>query len=350
MFSAVAARAQGVSWSGDLRLRAQNEADGSNAQRTSQRYRLRLDVKADIQSDLKAEIRLATSRSNNSMNQTMGDSSDPGMARRFDGLDLAFMEWSPVPALKIDLGRFPQLHERPGGSQILLDDDLALEGLAFATTLPLGDSVKGWANAGSTIVRENYDSYYTEDLTDCMINWAQAGATFETSALTLKTGFGFMNYTSLKGSKFSDVMAGGSARGNSENPVGIYSEDYVPREAFVDVKVPVGSYDVRGFAELITNGETAQPHEASWIGAGVSTKSWSVQVAHAEMNSDAVPAIFTDSDYAGQETDNRGWIFKSQWKFAKGLTASWTQVWAEKGFRTIQRDFQRTNLDLTASF
>lgn len=344
--------AQTPSWSGDLRLRGQNEQDGPDAQRTSQKLRLRVDFKVDVDPHLKTEIRLATGQANNSTNQTLGDSSDPGMARRFQGLDLAYAEWAPVSFLTFDLGRFPQLHQRPGGSQILLDGDIALEGLGVALTVPKGDDWKGFANAGSAWVRENYDGYYSENLTDCMINWMQMGVAFENSSFAIKIGAGFMNFTALQGMKFSEVVTGGSPRGNSVNLAdGSYTENYVPRELFADSKIPLGAFDLRAFIEHVSNEESNQPHKAWWRGVGLSGKSWSAQVAYAEVDGDAVPAAFTDSDFAGQATDSRGWVISGQWKFAKGLALTLTQFEDRKQLRTVfAKNYERTHIDLTASF
>ncbi len=337
-------------WKTDLRLRTQQETTAPADSRLSEKLRARIDVKVDVESDLKAEFRLATTKTNNSGNQTLGDNKDPGFTRRDFGLDLAFGEWKPLPFFKAVVGRIPQVHFRPGDSQILLDVDLALEGAALVMDHSYDEHISIFANGGSTLLRENYDTYYSEKLTDNMINWGQAGLAFKTQDSVTTVGGGFFNYTALQDMKFSDVSTGGSARGNSEGNPGIYKNSYVPRQYFLETKIKWNAYQIGAFAERIVNGETTDPNQASWTGFSVVKDKWKMQLAYAYIASDAVPGIFTDSDFAGNTTNSSGYVFTASLKLKKFFTLGLTQYLNKKKFGLDDAQYSRTHLDIAFEF
>jgi hypothetical protein len=203
------------------------EKKGDQQVRFMDRLRARFGVAVQIQEDLKVEMRVATAKGGRSSNQTLGDSSEPGSRRRYVGLDLAYAKYDPFSILNLYLGRFPQVQFAPGGSELILDDDLALEGAAFFSEYSFYPSLFIFADGGSTYIRENYDTYYSEDLSDNMINFGQLGLKWTEERRQVALGTGFFNFTSVQGKNFSDLATGGKSYGNSESPTGVVAYPYL---------------------------------------------------------------------------------------------------------------------------
>ncbi len=339
-----------MKWYGDIRLREQIEKDGDNEARSSTRIRVRFGVGIQMQRDLKAEIRLASARSNRSTNQSLGDSSEPGSRRRFIGLDLAYAEWSPLPFGRLYAGRFPQAHFRPGDSQILLDDDLTLEGGALTVEHEFLPAWRVFGSLGSAFIRENYDNYYSEDLADNMLNWGQLGVAWMKDARKVRAGAGFFNFTSVQGMNFADLAAGGKANGNTEAAAGVVKNPYLPRQYFIDYRDKLGALDTGLFYELVQNPETTDPNEAFWTGVSVGQKSWDAQLAYTEVESDATLALFTNSDLGNGTTDLKGWVGAGRWKFMKNMNFRFTQMVARTDMSGLNKEYRRSHFDLSASF
>lgn len=337
-------------WQGDLRLRTQMENDDNKDSRLVERLRLRVGVTARLQDDLTAEIRMATATGNRSANQTLGDKDGPGSSRRFIGLDVAYADWKALPFLEVFAGRIPQFQYKAAGSEILLDDDVALEGVGVQMQRALSGTWSVFANIGSLIIRENYDSFYSEEQTDNMLNFGQLGFSFEGDDFGVTVGGGFYNYVGLQGMNFSDIAAGATARGNSESAPGVIKNNYVPREAFVELRRPWGSWDTQLGIEYLVNSETNDPNQAWWVSASLGQKSWDTTFAWGQSESDAVPSMFTQSSFGNGQTDSRGVLVSGRWKFARGVAVRLTQMACRLKYTTDNTQYLRTHLDLSVSF
>lgn len=339
-----------LQWGGDLRLRTQIENDDNKDSRLTERLRLRVGVTARLQEDLTAQIRLATATGNRSANQALGDKDAPGSPRRFIGLDLAFADWKPLSFLEVFAGRLPQFQYKPAGSEILLDDDVAFEGVGVQLRHQWTAAWSGFANLGSMILRENYDSYYSEEQTDNVLNFGQLGVVFEGEEIGVTVGGGFYNYVGLQGMTFSDIAAGASARGNSENGVGVIKNNFVPRQVFFEVRRPWGSWETEFGVEHLVNSETTDPNQAWWVSATLGQKSWDTTLAWGQTDSDAVPSMFTQSSFGNGQTDIRGVLASGRWKFARGVSLRLTQMVCRLQATTNNTPYSRTHLDFSMSF
>ncbi len=337
-------------WGGEMRIRGHTEKSGDNEARVMERLRLRLDVQAIIDEELRAELRLASGTSNRSANQTLGDSSAPGAPRRIFGLDLAYMEWKPAFFAKFDLGKIPQLHYRPGASSILLDENISLEGGGGVLDYTWLDTWRVALAGGSVIVRENYDTYYSVANSNNMINWAQVRGQWQAGRYRVTAGGGFFNYTSLKGKKFSDLVNGGTANGNTTSLTGTIANPYLAREYFMEGFIPLSAVDLSVFFERIENHETPDCNWAIWSGMSLAHKTWEAQVAYAEVKPDPVPALFTNADLAGGTTDARGWVITARWKASPNLNLKLWQFVNRIQASTVNKEYNKTYLDLSASF
>src|SRR5258708_1626416 len=80
-----------IDWSGDIRYRLAKGHEDIDENRSYQQLRVRLGLRAEVNDDVHAVIRLATANAQSSAinsNQTLGESTDPGMPRRGFGIDL----------------------------------------------------------------------------------------------------------------------------------------------------------------------------------------------------------------------------------------------------------------------
>jgi hypothetical protein len=280
----------------------------------------------------------------------LGDSSEPGSRRRFIGIDLAYVEWRPLDFIKLYVGRFPQIHYRPGETQIVLDDDMTLEGAGAAVEYEIVPSWKVFGNLGSAVIRENFDNYYSEDLADNMLNWGQGGIQWSKDSRKLRVGGGFFNFTSVQGMNFSDLAAGGKANGNTEDAAGVVKNPYIPREYFIDYKDKFGALEGGVFFDYVENRETEDPNRAFWTGFSVGQQSWDAQLGYMEVESDAVLALFTNSDMGNGTTDVKGYVGSARWKFMKNMNLKLTQFVAKTDMSGLDKEYRRTHLDLSASF
>lgn len=337
-------------WGGDLRLRAMHEKDGDNDGYWKEKYRVRFGLGIAFDSDLKAEIRLATGKSNRDQDQVMGDHSSPGSPRRFFGLDRAYADWSPFSFVHFYLGRIPQVHERPGGSQILLDEDIALEGAAVTLEQEILSSLRVFANAGSVSIRQNYDAYYGTAETDNMLNWMQMGGEWKWDILRFKAGAGFFNFVGVKGVNFSDLVNGGAANGNSQGSAGVVYNPYLPRDYFLEAGLRFGELRFTLFGERVINDEVAVRNSAWWAGLRVGEEKWEAALSYVELQPDAVLGVFTDSEFAAGRVDAHGFVASLRWKFTKNMTAQATEYLAQTQESVISKEFHRTNIDLLAEF
>lgn len=354
-FSWGAIAAPKVSWVGDLRLRAQAESPDPNDSRFSEAYRARFGLKSALDDRLSAQLRLASAKSNRSVNQTVGDSKEPGFVRRTIGLDLAYAEWKIADfggngAVAADIGRYPLQHFRPGESQLVLDADLALEGAALKTDFAIAEGWKFFGTAGSSWIRENYDTYYSEKNTDNMIHWVQAGLDWRDGDRGVKAGAGFFNFVGLQGLLFSNLSDGGAPNGNSEAASGVVRNGYIPKEVFVEAvwTRAEGTWSV--FAEKISNDETRDPHEGSWTGIKFARDEWSAKAGWVELQSDATSALFTDSDFASGKTDSRGSILSLRKEFGPKIAVQVTQFSAAAMVGLERYRFSRTQADFSLAF
>ncbi len=337
-------------WSGDLRVRTKLEKNGDSVARTNEQLRARFGVNVSINPELEASVRLATAKAARSHNQNLGDSAEPGARRRFIGLDQGYILWTPVDFFKLYAGRHPQLHYRPGGSQVLLDEDISLEGAAFSIDYIFREHWRVFVAAGSDLIRENYDTYYSEDQTDNALNWGQLGLEFKREPVRLVVGAGFFNFNGLKNAKFADLSVGGTAFGNSEGAPDSYKYAYLPRQYFAELMYKFSSFEGGVFGERIDNPEAIGANSASWTGMSLAYKTLDSQLAYAEIGKDSVVGQFTYSDFSGGATDSRGWIAAVRWKCAKNMNLRLTEFVNRSEGSTRNKEYHRTHFDINAAF
>lgn len=331
--------------SGSLDLRTQVEADNGADNRLNERISAKFGVATELDSQLAVAMDLATANSWRSTRQTLGDQKAPGSQRRPYGIQRAYADWHPEEWISIKLGRTPQVHSTVGDSEILFDDTIALEGATLEMKKEFGD----WRlefQGGSEFVRENYDSFYSVEQSDVMINWAQVVVLSENYSL----GAGFFNFAAIQGTSFKDINADASPDGNSESPAGVVKNRYMPKQIFAETRWKIGSGLGKIFAEGIINDDTADPNKALWTGIAWQAERWGWQLAFGEIDSDAVPSFTMSSSFADGHTDSRGVQLGFNYKPTRKISFEFTQI-ANRLYKTTRNEqYLLSQMDMKVSF
>lgn len=335
------------SWylSGGLDLRLQSESDNGQDTRNNQRLSVKLGVGKELSEQLSAVIEAATANSSRSTRQTLGDQKDPGFARRSFGLQRSYADWHPEDWISVKIGRTPQVHQTVGDSEILFDNTIALEGASVELQKIFGD----WSIdflGGSHWVRENYDSFYSEEQSDVMVNWGQIAA----HSQHFSFGFGFFNFASIQGSAYTDINLDAAPDGNSEDPVGFVKNRYLPKQVFAETRWKLGPGILRLFTEFIVNDDTRDPNRAVWAGAGWGNETLDLQISYGEIDSDAVPSFIMDTGFADGNTDSKGVAITGAWKVSKRWSLELNQYFNRLKKSTEDNQYLLTQIDTKITF
>jgi Putative porin len=285
-----------LSLSGDLRYRHETIDEETVGSRPRARIRARHSVVAELGDDLVVGLGLATGDHDPvSANQTL----DGGFDRDPFGVDHAYFTWRATDALSFTGGKMANPFFRPGNHHLLYDSDLNPEGLA------LRYSTDRWfANYGGFWVEERS----TAD--DSILLGGQLGYRHALDGgATLTTGLSYYDYRQTEGERpFFD----GAAAGNRLDASGAYASDFNEAELFAELELTAGKRPLTLFADYVVNTEVDVADSGWALGASLGEVSgpgtWRVGYAYQELEADAVIGTFTDSDFAGGGTDNRGHV------------------------------------------
>lgn len=346
-----------LSWSGDLRYRLAEAKEKSDDRRLYQQLRARLGLKAEVNESVQAIFRLATATSAISSNQTLGDSSNPGMTRRSFGLDWAYLDWKFLSAGKFWAGRTANPFWSPAKTQLVFDSDLAFEGLALKWE-PKWSHSGAFANLGGFVVAENYSA--PNDAIDTGLIGAEVGYNLQTLTLHI-ANYHFLNIvdrqiTTIESSAKVDSYSQpfDRYRGNTVylNGPGKYhfSHQYVLWQGGVEFKFDVGPVQLVTFYDYVLNEKVGRQREGRELGVSAKLQRWSLAVARVEKDADAVVGAFTDSDTNGGGTDNQGWRYQLGILAGPNTSFALTHYDAKRGVGAVERDYRATHADLVVSF
>ncbi len=337
---------------GDLRYRQQNLKIGENQDRPVQRLMFRVGHAVQVQDDLKLTYRFMTGTSNVSGNNTLGDAKAPMAPRQSIGLDQAFGNYSPLKNLNLFIGKMPQFFTTAGKNQIILDRDIALEGLGLQFKEKfLENKINIQLNAGSFVVREKYDDTFGEDLTDSNLNVTQIILSTEKNEFKLNIGYGIFSYTAIKDDKPASYLVGATtAKGNTLDLLGNYQWQYEIVQNMVELKWSPKIFEVSLFAENIKNSAADNLNTAQLYGAALVWKKITVSYINQKIENDAVMAMYTDSDFSDGQTSSEGTILSISYKFNKNASLGYSEYKNKQSIDTMPVDYRRRHVDLTLSF
>ena len=79
--------------------------------------------------------------------------------------------------------------------------------------------------------------------------------------------------------------------------------------------------------------------------------SWDMGLAYLDTEADALIGTFNDSDFAGGNTDSRGYLLKAGYGLMKNVSLGLTYIDSEIGqSKPTQTDYDRLQLDFIAKF
>ncbi len=359
-----------ITISGDLRLRYQHDAFGSNnapiavlnntfrnlnvtnssEDRDRLRVRARLGVDAQVNDWLKAGLRFTTGLFTTPVtpNQTEGIA----QGKYQFGLDAAYIEAKPFDWLKIDGGRFanPFLH-----TDLVWDPDLAFDGFAATFTPKINDKLTSFTTIGAFPIEE-VQSSEVNDAKDKWLYAAQTGVQWNFNKKSkVKLGVAYYDYENVEGQSnptgldtFSGTVPAFRQRGNntfdinqlngglpsSANTIALASQfDLINVTGQVDLLTfdPVhitltGDYVKNiGFDAKEIFKRTGIKYEEETEGyqvrldighnnfnapssTEVKAKDWQVSLAYKRLEADAVLDALTDSNFRIGGTDAKGWL------------------------------------------
>ncbi|MFN7727933.1 MAG: putative porin [Bdellovibrio sp.] len=356
-----------LEWGGDLRYRLARSQENVDQDRNFQQLRVRLGLRADVNPETQVHLRLATGTSSISTNQTLGDSKDPGMARRSFGLDLAFIDWNFMKGGRLWLGRAANPFWSPAKAQTLFDGDLAFEGLAFKWE-PKWSSSSAFVNSGAFMISENYAA--PDDVVDTGLAGFEVGYSHKTPVGTITGRVGSYYYLNIQDKQINVLEKDGKVdaysypldryRGNTVYPNDpllppdqrkyYFQNKYVLSSLGVEWKHKFGSSEATAFYEMVKNTEISDQNTATELGLNLKWGRTSLGFAMVEKQTDSVVGAFTDSDTNGGGTDNKGTRLSLSYQLSDNSQVGYNQYQAKRGVNSTERDFRSSQLDFIASF
>lgn len=353
-----------VEWAGDIRYRLARYKEDIDEERKYQQLRVRLGLRADVNDRVQAVIRLASANSAISTNQTMGDSSDPGSARRSFGLDLSYMDWRLADNFYAWLGRTANPFWAPGKVQTLFDSDLAFEGVAAKYDPKTGF----FANFGAFMISENYVA--PSDSVDTGQVGGEVGARLKFGNSSLGLHAGSHHFLNVQNSNITrmdkdakvdpysypiDSYRGNRVRVNDpllplDQRKYFFISEFALLQVGAEWKQALGPIEYTLFFEGIENNKTVGKDQAVEYGAILKWKWFSMSYAEITKERDSVLSAFTDSDSNGGGTDNTGRRLGVGFQLGKNAAFNTTHFTGQRGVDTVKRDFSYTQADFAVSF
>jgi hypothetical protein len=295
--------AEKIKFKGDLRLRRQyQEADPENGESQSReryRYRLRLGAEGEVTDSVKVGLGFASGGDDpRSTNETLDDTFETKDIR----LDYAFAEWEATEWATVVGGKFGRKDYLWNTTDLLWDGDINPEGVSVH--LHRDNSFgTAYANVGHWILDE-----FSTVSDDPTLTYAQIGHKFESGDFfgnVAGTYYSFDNYQDASGSALGEHSGGGNT---VVGGMFMYDYDSIGFSAEVGVQDVIMPGKIAAvFGDYIKNDEG---DEDTGYAVGIKfgdkkvkeAHSWQLKLIHADLEGDAFPDIFPDSDRLGGGT------------------------------------------------
>jgi len=326
-----------LAWQGDFRLRYEAIDEQGETERNRFRFRGRFGLASQLTEDLQFTLRIATSNGSPvSTNLTFGD----GFSTKQIAIDRAFINWNVVGGLDVAFGKMNNPWFRAGGNSLLWDNDLNPEGIVANW-----DSLSGpfFASIGTYVVAERSSG------DDSWLNAAQFGANFQLSETSrFRVASAFFGYTNTIGNQ---PFYEGQAKGNSVDANGNFIYDYEIVEVSAEYGVFIKGWPISVYGVWAQN--TAVDVEDTAFSVGLNIGSTNLRgdaqfrYAWHDTGADAVIGIFSDSDFAGGETDSMGHILQARFALRQRIVLAATVIISEvEVVRGNRHDYNRLQLDI----
>lgn len=378
-------------WSGDFRYRHdmqdRSQYDPSpDHTRQRDQIRVRFGVLAKVNDTTNVKVQLSTTsgdqNNTRSRNATLGTTWDAKTV----GFDLAYADWHPDSMMNLWLGKMPQPWVKT--ASYFWDADLTPEGAAlkFGEGMWFGNVSYLWLNERNTLGNEGASS-------DATMAGVQFGIKpkFDVGTLTVAASYYDIANVQYRVTKYSQTMtappgggtvttatcsidgAFGSGYGTGDNsfgnteytgaapPIGsttsctrLYS-DFNIFTALLQFDTKVGDFPLSVYADYMQNTAARQNTtvnktlDNAWsVGFSFNKASdphtWDVGVLYEENAKDAVFGQFVDSDFAGGQTDAKGWALRGNYVIAKNWLFTGTAFFNNLNYNGVVNDGSPTSI------
>lgn len=287
-------------FSGDLRIRYQNEDIKGDANRDRSRIRARWGFKTNVNENIEVGLRLATGvGEQTSTNQTF----DNAFSEKNFWLDRAYVKYKFNDNFSFIGGKIENPFFSTDG---IWDTDINPEGIAFIYKNQNGF----FMNSGFFPVKE-----IKEDTRDPYIYGVQIGFDGKISEKKFKIAAGLYSTLNFEGRVETEISPNYRAKGNTlvnGNKGKCYKYEYRPFDILFEfTPFEVGKQPVKIYADYFKNIYSGVSKDTGYlfgfsIGKLKEKNDWTFEYNFRKIEGDATPAIFTDSDINGGGTDLKG--------------------------------------------
>lgn len=329
------AKVKGADWAtkikarGDFRYRSefftnQERVVGSGAtafvddaaDRWRDRIRARFGFDMTIGDHMKGTLLFATGATDpRSTNQTMATFQS---GRQSVGLDMAYVDWTPMQGLDVVIGKQPYPFWRPGTS-LLFDGDINPEGgsVRFERGMLFGSAYGWWLS-------ENYNAQPGNDQASSKINvdtsmfGAQVGLKFPLFGGETRVA---AHYYDCGNCQDNSPLFNNGANGNTTYKIAgnattnWLAYDYNILELSAEMGMTLFNQPFSVWADYLNNtAPDVQYNDAYAAGVSIgkvgNPNTWLAAVWYQSVGKDAQFGQFVDSDFANGNTDGEGWVLR----------------------------------------
>lgn len=329
---------QSLAFSGDARYRAES-IDVGDVDIDRQRVRARFGVQAKITDTMLTGLRLSTGEGDpRSAHLTFSG----GYSRRSVGVDLAYLQWSIAPELRVAAGKVAYPNWEPAQS-VFIGGDFNPEGWSGAYR-----SAAGWfANAHQFWLQTRADA------ADSRQSGLQLGyATAENLPTHLTLATAYTDFTQVEGQQ--PFLDGVNPYGNSLNAFGELQNDFNIAELAAELTLQSypGLFTV--FMHLARNVAASDDDTAYAAGVSMSAarlKHWRIGYHYTRIEKDALFGQLMDGDFGGGSTDSRGHAFRLSYLPAGRWSSSLSYLHNQVNISaTAPRPFDLIQLDIDFTY
>jgi len=326
-----------VSVKGDVRLRWEDIYKNPGNDNERERFRARLGMSTNISDDIKLIFRFESGIDDPvSSNQTFGD----GDYIKDFGIGRAYIDWKVSEKLQIMGGKMKMPWYAAGGNSLLWDNDLNPEGIFGRYK-----ANNMFLNGAYIIMNQGSEK------NDTVLYSSQIGRQLNvnnTSSLTL--GIGYYDYNNaLGGAPFY------KAKGNTIDAEENYTFNYKLFELFSEFKTEVSNLPMTLYAEIIKNSAIDNNNKAYSAGVKIGSvkKNGDTQFSYTyhDTDKDALIGSYSDSDFAGGNTDSRGHFVRAKYGLKENMALGGVLIVSK--YNTSPTDeikYNRIQIDLEFQF
>lgn len=351
-----------IKFNGDFRNRFEYIKDdtvknGTDVvERFRERLRLRVGATADVAKDIKVGFRIASGESSDpvSTNQTFAS----GFSKKGITLDLAYAEYkasdsSSLKGLNFVVGKMNNPFYKPGGSDLIWDNDITPEGLFVSYSRSMGEKFALKGLLGGFWLEER-----SKAADSGMLAVELIGTFNPTEKLNLNLGLSYFNAGNAKSNApFYDATKG---FGNTLTAATTYNSDFDVIDVGFDLTYNFDFAPVGFFVEFVNNAgaedtATGESLDTGFIvgfsiGKIKGPKSWAFSYSYRELQADASIGAFADSDISGGGADIKGSRIAAEYAIYKNWLVGATIFIGNKKIETTSDKYTRVQLDASFKF